>query len=370
MRGLAALMVLLFHAREATWVPYATLPAGQQNLAVAVFFGATRFAIEAVLVFFVLSGALVGGQILSRIKAGRFSLSHYAIDRASRILLPLVPACLFTAAINLVAFQQATGLGQLLANMSGLNGVLAPSLSHNAPVWSLAYEIWFYILGGALGYIVTQNRNILAFPVLCVCAEVFNILGERFLLYWLLGAVTTLALQTPYKKMLFVLGAAVAAFGSLFNQLSYSGKPFAFDLAGQPFQIVRSFTASPWWPGETSNQPLALYSVSPGTAQLLVCVGVCLLLPLLYSAPVNNALERIAAPARFLSGMSYTLYLVHYPTIAALNRVLAPSARIDPNSVSHFLIRLGVSLAVAAGFYFLFERNTPWLRRRLRAMLA
>jgi peptidoglycan/LPS O-acetylase OafA/YrhL len=59
---------------------------------VGIFFAATRLGGEAVLLFFVLSGFLVGGRIIRRAKSRTFSLKDYSVDRCSRILLPLIPA--------------------------------------------------------------------------------------------------------------------------------------------------------------------------------------------------------------------------------------------------------------------------------------
>jgi hypothetical protein len=42
-------------------------------------------------------------------------------------------------------------LGDLAINIVGLNGVIANRLRINAPLWTLAYEIWFYVIAGALG---------------------------------------------------------------------------------------------------------------------------------------------------------------------------------------------------------------------------
>ena len=132
MRGLAALTVLVSHLRGDAFVEYRSLPNLQHNLIVALFFAATRLAYEAVIVFFVLSGFLVGGQVLAHIRQSKFKISDYAINRATRILIPLIPACLFTAAIDLLVFGQPPHAGQLVANMVGLNEIVAPSLETNS----------------------------------------------------------------------------------------------------------------------------------------------------------------------------------------------------------------------------------------------
>jgi peptidoglycan/LPS O-acetylase OafA/YrhL len=64
---LAAIMVLVAHVRAASFVEYGALPQEQKSVLVAAIFAASRLGLEAALVFFVLSGFLVGGQ---RVRTG------------------------------------------------------------------------------------------------------------------------------------------------------------------------------------------------------------------------------------------------------------------------------------------------------------
>jgi peptidoglycan/LPS O-acetylase OafA/YrhL len=63
-RGLAAITVILVHVRLRSFVELGALAPSQQSWPVGMFFAATRLGQEAVLLFFVLSGFLVGGQII------------------------------------------------------------------------------------------------------------------------------------------------------------------------------------------------------------------------------------------------------------------------------------------------------------------
>jgi peptidoglycan/LPS O-acetylase OafA/YrhL len=137
LRGLAAFTVFLGHTRGASFIEFGSLPPTQKTATLAITFGVTRLGYEAVLIFFVLSGFLVGGQIISRARMGNFVLWEYAIDRCCRILLPLVPAVLFTGFLNIFVFGEPAVPTVLLGNTTGLNGLLVPTLNHNAPLWSL-----------------------------------------------------------------------------------------------------------------------------------------------------------------------------------------------------------------------------------------
>jgi peptidoglycan/LPS O-acetylase OafA/YrhL len=188
-RGLAALLVVLVHVRQTAFVDYTALPPTTHGVSTALFYGLTRSGNEAVLVFFVLSGLLVGGQIVSRVMNGRFDWANYAIDRVSRIFLPLIPAVLISAALGYLVLGHWPGPLQMLANAFGLNGVVTETMIENRPLWSLAYEIWFYVIGGALAYIFSRGPNLWSVGLLSAGTFCMAALDSRYFLFWGLGSL-------------------------------------------------------------------------------------------------------------------------------------------------------------------------------------
>ena len=83
-RFLAAFAVVTCHFRGAFFVDYSSLPAEQQTPHVFSFFFINRLGFEAVLIFFVLSGMLVGGKSFIKIAEGSFKVRDYVIDRSVR----------------------------------------------------------------------------------------------------------------------------------------------------------------------------------------------------------------------------------------------------------------------------------------------
>ncbi len=222
-RGLAALAVFLDHIRGGSFVAFANLPAAQQTPIVAVLFALTRLGREAVLIFFVLSGFLVGGQLISRVRQRNFDVRRYAIDRMTRIFVPLVPICLFTAAMDSAVFHKPLSLVELVGNMTGLNGVLVVTLPNNAPLWSLAFEVWFYVLGGAAAYLVSGKggwRKIAGLVALIVGAGVFNVLGPTMLLFWVLGALSATCLDARGKEVMGAAGLVSLISGIVLSQFA------------------------------------------------------------------------------------------------------------------------------------------------------
>ena len=88
LRFIAAFMVLLSHSRNTFFPEYGALPSEQHNILTMAFTMFCRMGHEAVIIFFVLSGFLVGGRGFERIKAGTMNVKSYAIDRFSIIYPP------------------------------------------------------------------------------------------------------------------------------------------------------------------------------------------------------------------------------------------------------------------------------------------
>jgi peptidoglycan/LPS O-acetylase OafA/YrhL len=337
MRGLAAVAVLLSHSRGDSFVIYGALPASQHGIAAQLFFAATRLGHEAVMIFFVLSGFLVGGQVLTRLKEDRFGLEEYALDRVTRIFIPLVPACLLTAAISTFLFQQPPSLLSLIANMTGMSEVVNYSLPLNPVMWSLTYEIWFYILAGALAYMISKRVNAISGIVLAACFAVFAILEIRFLIFWLLGALVSTRTEIRFKGAIAVAGLILALAGSAFDQLA-----------------ADSHSISP------------VVYIPPVIAEFMMCFGAATALPFLVDPAVDRFLRPIQGFAAALAGFSYTLYLTHRPTNAALGLLFPKAEALSVHSLAIFACRLIICIAVAVAFYFAFEANTGAVRRLWR----
>jgi peptidoglycan/LPS O-acetylase OafA/YrhL len=344
LRGLAALAVFLVHTRGGSFVEFASLPPEQKSITIAILFGITRLGHEAVLTFFVLSGFLVGGQIVERLRNGTFDFFTYTIDRCSRILVPLVPACIFTALVSRYAFGEKVSIGDLLGNMVGLNGVLVQNLNHNDPLWSLAFEIWFYISGGAVAYIITSRTKgacIASLFMFMLCSTVFSVLPARFLVYWSVGALTSLCVTARHKRGLGILGVVMFVAGSVSYQLG---------------SATQSFKSTTYAPVEVS--------------EALICSGLCFLLPLLCSNSINGRLMGIRGPAVCVSSFSYTLYLTHFPANSMFDLWLPKSPSITALSLAYFALRCFGCVLIAIVLYFAFERNTGAIRAYLKRRLA
>jgi peptidoglycan/LPS O-acetylase OafA/YrhL len=340
LRGLASLAVALAHLRGLTYVEWGALDGASKTLPVMTFFALTRFGHEAVLTFFVLSGFLIGGQIIRMCQAGTFNPAIYIIDRSTRILLPLIPAVLLTAAISFFVLGEILSPAQVFGNMIGFNGLLVESLLRNGPLWSLSYEIWFYVLGGVIASLFVQGGGKISFILLVMCAAVFAVHNSLLLLIWWLGAVVVLTIDIPRKGIVALIGLGLFLTGSACWQLGWESKSFA---------------------------NIAL--IPKGVAEVLIAQGVGLTLPWFCAARSNIWLRSFARLAGSLSAISYTLYLVHYPVLSAFEQAFPRATHVGLNSFVALGLRAVAVLIATLVMWTLFERQTNAVRRFLKSRL-
>ena len=333
-RGLAALLVVLVHVRQ-TAFSTTSLPPDVRGVTTALFYGLTRSGNEAVLVFFVLSGLLVGGQIVSRVKAGRFDWTIYTVDRLSRIFLPLIPAVFISAAIGAVFLGHSPGTPEMLANAFGLNGVLTQTMIENWPLWSLAYEIWFYVIGGSLAYILCEG--LIWFPYsFCRWHVQHGRTGHPLLPDLGFGSSRIPVRMLRRRELLFVVGILLIGIGAFLNQLTVPTKIF------EHVPPLRGIDGAS-----------------------LLSIGLCLMMRILCSDETARRLRALRRPAAALASFSYSLYLFHFPINEALQLWMPQAGTITLLTASQFVLRVALCVLGSLAFYWCFERNTGTVRQTL-----
>ncbi|MET0264451.1 MAG: sugar transferase [Duganella sp.] len=346
LRGLAALQVAAAHLRAQAFPGLSTVSDAPLWYLGLSFF--TGFAHQAVVVFFLISGWLVGGALLDRI--GRpHALRDYAIDRITRLWMVLLPAfalmlllvwagAIVPADSNAAANADSWRLSTALGNLVGLQTMLVPVFGANFPLWSLAYESWYYVLWALL--LVSLRAG--AAPMRLICAAAALVLAlclstdiVLYFLVWLLGmAAARLRLTLPPWQQWLCWGV----FGALAVLLRLRGQDGDFN--------------------HLSLGPDLLYSVL-----FLVCL--CSMKTL---GPVAPLLARCST---FLASFSFTLYVLHIP----LQRMLwtyrdgAQLSPHDPTSLAVYGAMLAVVVALAYLFHLPFEAQTTRLRQAIRQRL-
>jgi len=352
-RGLAAVEVAAAHIRAQMYPSLKSLPDPTLLYQALSFF--TGFAHQAVVVFFLLSGWLVGGSLLNKHREPDAMLS-YAIDRITRLWIVLIPAFLLTLALAVVdgtvdprrfdwsGANPYSGTA-FVGNLLGLQDMLVPRYGGNFALWSLTYESWYYVL----------------FPCL--------------VLAW--------AGRTTTRRITAALGAVVALWLLDTAIVMY----FALWLMGAACSRVRIHGSAPWF--ALAVLLLAVISVTfrlTGSNDILVeesfaqdlvlSIAILLVLCSLQSpANVQRRTTRVAAQlGERLAAFSFTLYVVHVPVLLAMRGQIAPllaGGKLDPGSALHaaiYLAMLAALLMLAWLFHLPFEAQTTRLRRWLHRL--
>ncbi len=350
----AALAVVLDHTRAFYFLGFDRYSGFEHPAARAVFISLFSLGRQAVAVFFVLSGWLVGGNAIRKVRAGTFDAAAYTADRFSRVYVPLIPALLLTLAILRVIESpiKPKEFAACFVSWQGVGAVKAPG--GNAPLWTLSFEVWFYVLAG--GAAVAFRRASMPWQRLAggavaafaawVCVE----LSWAYLVCWLIGAA-----GYWLRDRIRPAGRPWTAAGGLL-----------FMAAGTVIYQLNEDVLPPVPPAVDEWLPpseVAQWMVSAGALALIAS--------LVSAAPRSRAGRWIEWAGTPLAAFSYTLYLTHYPVIVALRTDLGPvKPKWTFGSVTHAVSWVVICLAVALVMYALFERQTPRARRWLRAKLA
>jgi peptidoglycan/LPS O-acetylase OafA/YrhL len=249
-RWIGMLLVLGVHA-SAAFLNFNALTPETTPPFVAVWRFVVNYAFgrEGVIGFFVMSGFLVGGPVLARLKSQKHFLRAYFIHRIVRIYMVVIPAIALTFAFDTigrtffppdygayVVFEGHYDPRYILTNLVNLQGVVAPHYGSNGPLWSVGYEFWYYMVFPLLlaPLIATFDQKTVIIlaglaTLFCLMISVRQIWFPFGLALWILGAWAHLPKQPRMTSTrdafgLFVLGALLL--GVIFNNDVYHAHPW------------------------------------------------------------------------------------------------------------------------------------------------
>ena len=359
-RWLAAFLVLLGHVRLHTIGDYGNDVAGAHRLLVRAFFFVTGLGHEAVIVFFVLSGALVAGKFVGRPPFTPDEHADYLLDRLTRIWVVALPALLFSVVVAGLAQRAfgafyslsqepcAPGALDLLANLAFLHKAFFPTLCSNGPYWSIHNEVWYYLLLPATLLIFTA-------PMLWLRASMLALVA---------AAVGALLLFDPWDAKNTLAYVPVWLAGALVATGWRWRLPPALGVALVMVALALS-KGTDGGPG-----PIKDYLIALALLALLLAVKGARLSAFWLSPGLVRSGQRLA-------GFSYSLYLTHAPVIYLLRTVLErkfglplPIRAISAQALAIMLFEGLIAIAVAWLFHLAFERHTGALRAAIRTRLG
>lgn len=365
-RWASAFVVMLSHLRGVMFVGWGSLPPALHNALVWAFYSATAFYHEAVVVFFVLSGFLIAGPNIDRVRISSFSPGSYAVDRFTRIYVTAFPAMVLTLAAdwigrnllpgagfydgtNLLMQDRVTGgvrhdsLLDLGRNLLMLQPVHAPMLGSNIPLWSLSYEVWFYVWFGLTAWSLQARRR--SAPLV-------------------IGLATLGLLLFHWTAIFYV---AIWCFGAIAYQ--WSRWPRSITLALVAVASCLALSLSGRLGGGVPNVPLKWTDLPLGLAFAWL-----LALMKRRSYRVWNSSENFN---QLFSNFSYSLYVIHYPLILCfvslfamlLGRLAHAKQGLVPDGTGMAIYALAAASTLFSAYIFsrIFEARTGAARRWLKS---
>lgn len=327
-RFVAALCVVFGHAKLQAF--------GQAKVSDPIVLVTSAFPHMAVIIFFVISGYLVGGKLYG---AGRPGFAaKYLLDRATRIYTVALPMMVIGFAAMLLqrhlyghAFQLTgsdcrAGFTDHAGSLLFVHRGFMPTPCFNGPFWSLIYEVFYYLFFFALAFALSNEGRIRY-----LAAAVAIGLG----LYGLLEPVALYAYST-----IWLVGMVVA------HPEPFRGRQLLFTIAVLVLFALQAALRL--------DQPEAKWEV----AATLPMAGSILLLIRWQPLSPPPLVTRVFALG---AAMSYSLYLAHAPAMNLLRGVAEGNAGVRP-SYSAFILA-GFVAGVAC--WWLFERHTMTIRYAL-----
>jgi peptidoglycan/LPS O-acetylase OafA/YrhL len=346
-RGLAAAAVAFQHLRALLLLDWPETSV-HSPLSAGVYLLA-KFAHPAVIVFFVLSGFLVGSSGLRSVQKRAWSFPRYLLHRVLRLEIVLLPALLLgllwdTLGKHLLVSPLYTtawlsgpidlSWRTLLGNAAFIQDILVPNFGTNAALWSLAYEFWYYVLFGLLVTAAVRTTRLwlrlvlVALLLAVVWFAGFRIMALAPLWFLGLGVYVLPRMSLPSCARSVLLASSTLLF------LAFLG--IAFGRSARPM-IAQAL--------EVDLTTGVLFSF--------------VLYAILHANPARLRYQQIA---HSIAAPTYTLYANHLP---ALVLVAAWIGVRRPPTPAHCLELAGWFIVIwfySYGLYLLFESRTKAVR--------
>jgi peptidoglycan/LPS O-acetylase OafA/YrhL len=355
-RWVAAWLVVAEHARSLIFVDYGELRS--PGVWAKGFYFLTGFGHEAVMVFFVISGYLVGGKVWNLYREGRFGWRRYLADRASRLYAVLFVALLLGAAMDWTGYLffnkyglynqgyegaiavlgaapiERMGWWDFLVNAFFLQTIAGPTFGSNGPLWSLAYEWWYYVLFPGILLVVFRKSLIGLTVGAALTVLLLFVLPSDII--WLFG--------------IWLLGVAAA----IVTPRTYSGPvEYASHSMGERGLIADGVKAAETLDPRRST----LDSKAPATSHspLVTCARISLAGLFFIVVLLLARVEVLKGPYvwQYLLGVAYALLLVSLAGCQWRLPVFRSSAYLADFSYSVYLIHFPVLMFVVSGAFSL-----------------
>jgi len=344
-RAIAALLVCVGHAKEFILIDRQA----SDGLVSQICRGVLSLGSPAVLVFFFISGFLVGGREIINFRCGKINPRKYLLDRFSRLWIVIIPALILTYFLNSLTcntfrydnfcqpntelnFNSVTpyssqGIIDFIINLLFLQSFLGPVWGSNGPLWSLSYEFWYYIIFYSILILISayksraflSKRIIFAILSLIIGLIILNTDWLKLGIVWLLGALASgFPPKVTFLRILDSRGVVIKI-GLIFNGLIL------------PTMLINKILSN--------------------SLTVLLISGV------LYFSVYCMKSDNFVSSRKFekivlLSSISFTLYAIHFPLLALISAAIGFNQDLPLNVPNLLLVVLISFICVFFSLFF------------------
>lgn len=352
LRWFAAFLVVIEHLRSLIFIDYINLV--DKTLFNKFFYLITGFGHQAVIVFFVLSGFLVGGEFI-RYEKNIINLKKYLIKRFSRIYIVFFPALVIGIILDYIGFKyfnnsllysnefklaamnynvsERLDLATFFGNIFMFQTSIVETLGSNGALWSLSNEWWYYMLLPLI-YLILFNINIelkiISSVILILLVSYLNNSIFYYFFIWLMGMFIY---KYPFNMRLkggTLLSSIFVIVAFLISRLHVLGNGYISD----------------------------------------ILVGLSIIILINSLSQKENSTIYLKKLNLLLADFSYSLYLFHFPLLTVVTAILYEFHLYEyeqPTIMNFLLFLLMILLAYIFSFimFILFENNTKQFKNML-----
>ena len=344
-RAISALLVCAGHSKEFILIDRQAT----DGLVSLLCRGVLSLGAPAVMVFFFISGFLVGGREIMNFRCGNLNPRKYLLDRFSRLWVVIIPALTLTyflnsltcktfrydsycqpdgeLSFNNVSPDSSQGIIDFVRNLLFLQSFLGPVWGSNGPLWSLSFEFWYYIIFYSILILIfgyksrafLSKRIIFAILSLIIGLIVLNGDWLKLGIVWLLGALASgFPTNGTFLRILDSRGVIIKI-GLIFNGLIL------------PTMLI--------------------HKIFSNFLSLLLISGV------LYFSVYCMKSDNFVSSRKFekivlFSSISFTLYAIHFPLLALISAVIGLNQDLPLNVPNLLLVVLVSSSCVFFSLFF------------------
>ncbi len=360
LRGLAALYVMIGHARWLLWEGYSegylkhTAEYGWIDKMLMYFLSIFKFGHESVLLFFVLSGFLIHKGYVKKFLNDALqsvNIGQFYIKRIRRIYPPFLFALCLTglldfigrnfgftiytgntsnAGINVTVGNQSLSFLTFIGNIFFLFKEYVPIFGTNGPTWSLKLEWWFYLIYPI--FLLFSRKNIYYSTVII------------FVLFALVN-YTSFWTETLSKA---VFSSIISWWAGVILAEVYT-KRIGLGLLNFTVITLIGFFLLPFLPIYSDLYDFRI-------ALLLTAIISCLLF-----FKTKNISFKLIENFKFFGDFSYTLYIIHFPILVFISGIVLKYNQNQLPMHSYFVF-LGIIVCLVIAYLTHFLVELPFMK--------